>query len=299
MLDVVDLHKRFGPVQALCGMALQVRPGEIVGLIGHNGAGKSTLVEVVLGLIWADRGTVRLDGAEITRGARARIGVSPQELALYRAATVREHLRLFGGLAGLRGRRLPSRIDDVIGELGLGGVADRRAGLLSGGQQRRTQAACALIGDPTLLLLDEPTAGADPSTRQMLLKAVQRRAEAGAAVLYTTHYLPELVELGATVAVARAGRVVARGEQRELLAGLAGELRLRFDGRVPSPAGYDGRREGAELVIYAVDPGRLLPRLITELASSGAVPAAVEVRRPDLDDLYRALDAADARAEVA
>ena len=297
MLDVIDLHKRFGAVQALNGLTLTVDGGEIVGLIGHNGAGKSTLVEVILGLARADSGTVRLGGTKINRAARVQIGVSPQELALYRSATVREHLRLFGGLAGLRGPVLRCRIDGVIDELALDGVADRQAGLLSGGQQRRAQAACALIGEPALLLLDEPTAGADPSTRQMLLTAVRRRAAAGAAILYTTHYLPELVELGATVAVARAGRVVAHGTQRDLLAGLPGEIRLRFDDGVPdAPPGYAISRHENELRVTAPDPGALLPRLIADLAAGDALPSAVEVRKPDLDDLYRALDATAAVA---
>jgi len=152
-----------------------------------------------------------------------------------------------------------------------------------------------MVGEPALLLLDEPTAGADPSTRQMLLAAVRRRAVAGAAVLYTTHYLPELVDLGATVAVARAGRVVAHGAQRDLLAGLPGEIWLRFDDAVPDPpAGYAVSRSGNELRVTAPDPGTLLPRLVADLAATGALPAAVEVRKPDLDDLYRALDASPA-----
>jgi ABC-2 type transport system ATP-binding protein len=148
------------------------------------------------------------------RTVRRLIGVAPQERAVYQTVTVRENLRLFGGLAGLRGRGLDAAISRVLDELGP--VAGRRTGALSGGQRRRVQAATAMVGSPPLLLLDEPTAGADPGTRSALLAAVRTRAAAGAAVLYTTHYLPELAELDATLALVRGGAVIARGTQEEL-----------------------------------------------------------------------------------
>ncbi len=170
-----------------------------------------------------------VDARRAPRAARRLLGVAPQEQALYLTATVRDNLRLFGALAGLRRVALRRGIDAVADELRLTDVLDQRVGLLSGGQQRRTQAATALIADPPLLLLDEPTAGADPETRAALLAAIRARAAAGAAVLYTTHYLPELADLGATLAVARAGRVIARGTQDRLTRGLTGELRLRFE----------------------------------------------------------------------
>jgi ABC-2 type transport system ATP-binding protein len=129
---------------------------------------------------------------------------------------VRENLELFGGLAGLGGRGLDAAIARVLDELALGPVAGQQTGALSGGQRRRVQAATAMIGSPPLLLLDEPTAGADPETRSALLAAVRARAAAGTAVLYTTHYLPELAELDATLALARGGAVIARGTRAEL-----------------------------------------------------------------------------------
>src|SRR6201996_7934663 len=202
MLTAEGLMKRYGTRLALAGFDLTVAPGEIAGLIGPNGAGKTTFVEIVTGLVRPDAGRL--------------IGVAPQELALYQTVTVRENLRLFGGLAGLRGRGLDAAISRVLDELALGPVAGRRTGALSGGQRRRVQAATAMVGSPPLLLLDEPTAGADPETRSALLAAVRTRAAAGTAVLYTTHYLPELTELNATLALVRAGRVIARGTQEEL-----------------------------------------------------------------------------------
>ncbi|MGW2515743.1 ABC transporter ATP-binding protein [Streptomyces sp. NPDC001617] len=278
MLVAEELVKSYGRRRALDGFELAVAPGEIVGLIGHNGAGKTTFVEVVTGLVRPDMGRVRIgphDALRDGRSARRLLGVAPQELALYGGATVRENLRVFAGLAGLSGRRRDAEIARVLEELQLTEVGDRRAGVLSGGQRRRVQAATALIGSPPLLLLDEPTAGADPETRAALLATVKARAAAGAAVVYTTHYLPELVDLDATLALARAGRVIARGTQEELTRHLPGELRLTF----ADPA-------EPELRMPTADPGADLAALL----AAGRTPASVDVRRPSLDDLYRDLE---------
>jgi ABC-2 type transport system ATP-binding protein len=278
MLEAQGLVKRYGPHRALDGFDLTVQPGEIVGLIGHNGAGKTTFVEIVTGLVRPDAGRVRigpLDALRATRAARRLIGAAPQELALYGTLSVRENLRLFAGLAGLRGRRRDTQITRVLDELHLAAVADRPVGILSGGQRRRVQAATALVGSAPLLLLDEPTAGADPETRTALLAAVRARAEAGAAVVYTTHYLPELVDLDATLALARAGRIIARGSQHELTRHLPGELRVTFT----DPAEPDLRRP-------TTDPGADLAALL----ATGRTPASVDIRRPSLDDLYHSLE---------
>jgi ABC-2 type transport system ATP-binding protein len=215
VLQAEGLVKAYNGTRALDGFTLDVGAGEIVGLVGPNGAGKSTFVEVVTGLTRPDAGRLTIDGIDALaqpRRARQRVGVSPQETALYPAATVREHLRLFGGLAGLRRAALRAAIDEVAQAMALSAELDKPAGLLSGGQRRRTQAATALIARPAVLLLDEPTVGADPVTRGALLDVVRRYAHEGSGVVYTTHYLPELTDLGATVAFARDGRVVARGD---------------------------------------------------------------------------------------
>ncbi|MHC5907678.1 ABC transporter ATP-binding protein [Streptomyces sp. S6] len=277
MLTVTGLVKRYGPCRALDGFDLTVAPGEIVGLIGHNGAGKTTFVETVTGLTRPDEGRLRIGPYDSPRAARHLVGVAPQELALYGTLSARENVRLLAGLAGLRGHRRDAEIARVLDELRLTELADRPVGALSGGQRRRVQAATAMVGSPPLLLLDEPTAGADPETRTALLDAVKARAAAGAAVVYTTHYLPELVDLGATLALARAGRVIARGTQEELTRDLPGELRVTYaDPGEP------------ELRVPTQDPGADLAALL----AAGRTPASVDIRRPSLDDLYRSLEAA-------
>jgi ABC-2 type transport system ATP-binding protein len=293
MLRAEGLVKAYGRCRALDGFDLVVQPGEIAGLVGHNGAGKTTFVEIVTGLVRPDRGRVEIGGLNAlrdSRRARKLLGVAPQEQALYISATVRDNLRLFGALAGLRRDGLRRAIEDVAEELRLTDVLDQRAGLLSGGQRRRAQAATALIGTPRLLLLDEPTAGADPETRAALLAAVRRRADDGTAVVYTTHYLPELADLGATLAVARGGRVIARGSQRSLISDLPGELRLRFGdcgsaGSFPGDLAQRVRRVEDEVRITSADP----PADLAAMLSAGCAPTSVDVRKPDLDDLYRAL----------
>ncbi|WP_214324225.1 ABC transporter ATP-binding protein [Nonomuraea sediminis] len=264
MLEAIGLVKRYGQVTALDGFDLEVRPGEIAGLVGHNGAGKTTFFEIAARLISPDAGNIR------TKGGMA---VAPQQLALYPTLTVRETLQLFAGLAGLK-RKTP-KIEQTAEELRLTDVLDRRVSRLSGGQQRRTHAATALIADPDVLLLDEPTVGADPETRAALLSAVRRRADQGATVVYTTHYLPELTELGATIAVVRNGRVIARGTGADLLKGLPGEVRVTLDDR--------------ELAVTTNNPTATLAELLRDLDTPAR---GVDIRQPSLDDLYRELSRA-------
>ena len=272
MLVATNLVKRYGVVQALGGFDLTVARGEICGLIGHNGAGKTTFVEVATGLVRPDAGRVSIGGRPPSR-ARHLYGLAPQELALYLSASVRQNLALFGGLAGLRRRALRDAITDTAAALQLTDVLDRPVGLLSGGQRRRAQAATALVHRPPLLLLDEPTVGADPETRQALLELITCRAAEGAAVCYTTHYLPELVDLGASLAICSAGRVVARGSQEQLLAGLPGHLDLMY---------ASGRTEH----IATPDPAAELARLLER----GARPTSINIRTASLDDLYHSLE---------
>ncbi|MGC5015650.1 ABC transporter ATP-binding protein [Streptosporangium sp. DT93] len=277
MLVATDLVKRYGDIQALDGFTLSVAAGEIVGLLGHNGAGKTTFVEIVSNLVRPDGGKVTIDGKP-PAAVRGRIGVAPQHIALYPSATVREHLELYGRLSGLRGAALRSEIEDLAVVLRLTELMHRRAGKLSGGQQRRAQAATALVHRPGLLLLDEPTAGADLETRQAMLDVVKQRAGEGAAVVYTTHYLPELTELQATIAVARGGRVIARGSYEELARDLPGEVRVTLEGE-------------EEIKISTPDPAATL---IDLLHSTKRPISSVDVRNPSLDDLYRSLAVHDA-----
>jgi ABC-2 type transport system ATP-binding protein len=296
-LEARLLRKDFGPVQALNGFDLTVTAGEIVGLVGHNGAGKTTFARALAGLVDLDAGCARVAGIDVAarpQTARRLLGFAPQELALYPTATARENLLCFAGLYGVSRRDAQQRSQQLAEAMVLTDVLDRRVRDLSGGMQRRLQTATAMIHRPKVLLLDEPTVGADPITRQALLSVVRRAADDGAAVVYTTHYLPELDDLDATLAVADHGRVIARGQRAELLATLRGRAVLGFDGLAPriEVRRYQGASievEGSEVTVAARNPASVVAAIVSSGPEVAARLRSVEVHPPSLDDLYRHL----------
>lgn len=217
MLEVLDVHKAYGTNTVLEGATLKIATGEVTALLGVNGAGKSTLLSIVAGLTKPDRGRVLVNGRDShDPSTRRLLGVAPQTLGIYPTMTVRRNLTLFGRLAGCRGRKLRTRIERTAEAMGLEDLVERRAGELSGGQQRRLHTAMAMVGEPRLLLLDEPTVGADVASRARILKAVRRFAEQGCAICYTSHHLEEIEHLGANLAVLQGGRIVVAGTRHEL-----------------------------------------------------------------------------------
>ena len=221
MLEARDVHKSYGDVIALRGVSLAVSPGEIVALLGPNGAGKTTLISITAGLRRADSGTVTIgpaNAAPRSREARRLLGLAPQDLGIYPVLSVADNLGFFGRIAGLTGAELNRRIVEVAELFSLGGALERTAGNLSGGQKRRLHTAAALLHGPPLLILDEPTAGADPTMRSDLLGLVGELAAGGTAVCYSTHYLNEVESLGARVVIIDHGAVVAEGSAAELIA---------------------------------------------------------------------------------
>lgn len=295
MLAAHAVHKAFGRTPALAGFDLEVESGEIVGLVGHNGAGKSTFARAVAGLIEIDEGEIRIGGRAVTprRRAGADLGLAPQELALF-PTTARENLQYAGRLYGMRGDELNRRIAELAAVLDLEPVLDRHAGELSGGQRRRVHAAAAMLHRPRVLILDEPTVGADPITRELLLRSVRNLADEGCAVIYTTHYLPELDVLDATLAVAQTGRVLVRGTREELLASLPGRAVLRFDRptRLAVPADLaDAAADSSpqETTVTALDAAAVVARLLAANTEYTARLVSIDLSAPTLDDLYREL----------
>jgi ABC-2 type transport system ATP-binding protein len=219
-LIVENLSKRYGPLVALGGVDLQVAAGEIVALLGPNGAGKTTLVSIIAALLEPDEGRVLVNGVDPhlqPRKARCHLGFVPQETGVYPVLSVAENLRFFGSLGGLRGADLRRRIDEVAQALDLSSLLHRQAQALSGGEKRRLHTAMALTHGPCLLLLDEPTAGLDVQARAQLIEVVRGLAEAGSAILYSTHYLAEVEDLDASVAILDRGEIVARDSLRGLI----------------------------------------------------------------------------------
>ena len=302
MLRVRSLSKSYGDQHVLSDVSLDIAAGEICALLGPNGAGKTTFVSIVAGLRHPDSGSVEVGGIDAIahpRRARELLGLAPQELGLYPTANVRENLHVFGSLAGLRRRGLQTRIDQVAAALQLQPLLDRRAGLLSGGQKRRVHTAIALLHRPRLLLLDEPTVGADIETRAALLETVRGLAAEGAAVCYTTHYLGEIEALDATVVILEAGRVLVRGSISELTNSHAPPMvELRFDGPPPDVAvGLPAVRDGDVLRVETPEPAATAATLIAALGPHGTRLQSVELRRPGLESVYLALTGRRAPSE--
>lgn len=216
MLRVDGLVKRLGDRHVLNGIALSVLEGEVFGLLGANGAGKSTTVNVIAGLLTPDAGDVTIGDAPVTQTHRSRLGVAPQELAIYPTLTCEENLLFFAALYGLRGSRLRSRVHEAISQMELSTYRNARAETLSGGWKRRLNLAIALVHRPAVVLLDEPTAGLDPEARRLVWRQIQSLRGERTAVLLTTHALDEVEALCDRVAVLVRGRIAALGTLDQL-----------------------------------------------------------------------------------
>lgn len=295
MLIIRQLRKAYRDVLALDGIDLHIAPGEVLGLIGPNGAGKSTLASIVAGLTRADSGTVLVGDRDVTKdpaSARALVGFSGQELGLAQPLSTRENVSFHAALAGLRGRALRARVDETLVALRLDQLASRPVHALSGGEKRRVHTAMALVQRPPLLLLDEPTAGVDVETRNVLLQLVRSLADDGTSVCYTTHYLTEVETIADRVTMIDAGRVVASGPLHELLSSYGDAVvALEFDG--PPPVIRTELRhavEDATVRIFTPHPAIDLAHVVTELDAADQVRLrSVEVVRPSLEAIFIAL----------
>jgi ABC-2 type transport system ATP-binding protein len=270
-IQVSGLRKSYGRREVLHGISFAVENGEVFALLGPNGAGKTTTVEILEGYRKRDGGDVRVLGEDPQRAGssfRARIGIVLQSSAVYHLLTVREILELFAGYYPS-----PRRPDEVIELVGLGGSRDARVRTLSGGQLRRLDLALALVGDPELIFLDEPTTGFDPAARRQAWETIRGLRALGKSILLTTHYMEEAHRLADRLAILREGAIVATGSPRELLAGHAG-VEIRF------------RRNGREVVIDTDEPTRVLHELTAEALAAGSELEGLEVHRRSLEDVY-------------
>jgi ABC-2 type transport system ATP-binding protein len=292
VLEVASLAKSYGDVRALVDVELTVARGEVVGLLGPNGAGKTTLVSIVAGLRSPDAGTVLVDGIDVVKDpdrAQARIALAPQELGIYPTISARENLQFFAELAGFRARTARRRAEEVAESLSLTDKLDARAESLSGGQKRRLHAGMALVGTGDLLMLDEPTAGADVATRAQLLEVVRDRAAAGAAVVYSTHYLHEIEQLAANVAILDGGRIVVRGQCQELIASYGTSVvELAFDGTPPHDgAAFASAEVDGDVARFATStPDEVAAAAMKAAMADGLNVRRLEIIRPSLETVY-------------
>jgi ABC-2 type transport system ATP-binding protein len=270
-IRVRGLRKAYGEVVAVCGVDFDVQAGEVFGLLGPNGAGKTTTVEILEGYRDRDEGDVTVLGVDpwrADRRHRERVGVVLQHSELAAVLTVREVHRMFAGYYAR-----PRDVDEVIDLVGLTEKASARVKTLSGGQKRRLDLGVALVGDPELVFLDEPTTGFDPAARRTAWELVRSLRSLGKTIVLTTHYLDEAQQLADRVAVIRAGSIVRIGTPNELI-GVAPRVEIRY------------REAGSEIVVETDEPTRVLAELAGRAVAEGRELEALEVRRPTLEDIY-------------
>jgi ABC-2 type transport system ATP-binding protein len=299
LLSVSGLTKSYGRRRAVDAVSFQLQAGQTLGLIGPNGAGKSTTVAMLCGLLRPDSGTVQLDGITMDAGAaqaKRRIGLVPQDLALIENLSARENLRLFGALYGMRGAALAARSAEVLALVGLQERAGDKPATFSGGMKRRLNIAAALMHDPELLILDEPTVGVDPQSRNAIFDTLEQLKAAGRALIYTSHYMEEVERLADHIVIIDHGKVLADETPAALYRRLPAQaaLRIEFDGAAPA-ALLDGVRALAGVSAASADgalfevqlaSGADAAAVIAWLAGQGCRPLHFATARTKLEDIF-------------
>lgn len=309
MLAVQQLTKQYGDFTAVDDVSLESDTGRIFGLLGPNGAGKSTTINCISGLLSPTSGRISIDGHDVVRDgkkAKASLGIVPQELALYDDLPARENLRYWGKAYGMSGSALESRVDDVLDHIGL---ADRAKDLpkeFSGGMKRRLNFGCGIVHKPKVLLLDEPTVGVDPQSRQRLFDMVEAERDAGACVLYTTHYMEEAERLCDSLAIIDHGKIIAEGSVDELKAKLGARDVLQLNGHFPEGLGAAVAGSGigdldviteseASLTLTMTAASQHLSEIFAAISSGDGKVTETSLRSPNLETLFLLLTGKELR----
>ncbi|MDF1597681.1 MAG: ABC transporter ATP-binding protein [Acidimicrobiia bacterium] len=299
VLECSGIRKTFGDLVAVDGVGFHIAPGETYGLLGPNGAGKTTTISIIAGLLERDAGEVLVAGEVMdpqSTAAKRHVGLVPQDLAIYPDLDARENLRFFGKLYGMRGAELNQRVDEVLDIIELRDRAGDRSEEYSGGMKRRLNIGIGLLHRPTLLILDEPTVGVDPQSRNAILESVERLGEQGMAVLYTTHYMEEAERLCDRIGIIDHGTIRAEGTQQELvqLVGQRDRVRLVATGNLTAGAAVLGAltdvdesavtADGIDLIVRAAH--NRLPEILAAATSTGVSVAGVDVDTANLEALF-------------
>jgi len=299
-LMVRDVSKRFGDRVAVDGVSFKVHGGEIYGLLGPNGAGKTTLLSMIAGILEPDSGEISIDGLNaLNPRTRRRVGYCPQDPIVYDNLTGLENMMFYAGLHGLSGGHVKRRCRELLDQMGLGEYAGRRVKTYSGGMKKRLSFAITLIGDPEILLLDEPTTGMDPRIRRSVWESILRLKEEGKTIILATHYMEEADELSDRVAIMDLGKIVAEGSPEGLknrygpkavidveLSKPAIEPEAMIEKIKPYASG-DGVMYGdGKLRVHVDDPDIVSPRIVSELVRMGVGLKTLKITTPTLEDVF-------------
>lgn len=303
-IEVLDLHKSFGDIQAVRGVSFSVGQGEIFSLLGPNGAGKTTTISMLCCLLHPDSGDALIMGHSVCRdpmGVKAVLGVVPQDIALYEDLTARENLTFWGKMYGLRGSALTARVNEVLEVIGLADRAGGRVGKFSGGMKRRVNIAVALLHKPKVIYMDEPTVGIDPQSRRNILDNVVELKNQGMTVLYTTHYMEEAQELSDHIGIMDHGEMIASGTHAELVR-IVGEMdRIilsvsKINALSVSEALIQAWRtlpgvrqvtlENETVTLLVVDGHQVLPAIFEVASSRGVRITRADVLEPNLEAVF-------------
>ena len=299
LLNVRGLSKSYGERRAVDGVSFQVQSGQTVGLIGPNGAGKSTTVSMICALLRPDAGSVELDGVAIGAGVssvKRMIGFVPQDLALYEDLSARENLRLFAALYGIKGKQMTARCDEVLTLVNLLDRAGDKPATFSGGMKRRLNIAAALMHDPQLLILDEPTVGVDPQSRNAIFDTLEKLKAMGRSLIYTSHYMEEVERLADHIVIIDHGKVLADESPQALFRRLPSQAALRIDlaeappqamldgiALLPGVTGVSASAGGIDIELAA--SGDALP-VVAWLQGQGCRPLHFATARTKLEDIF-------------
>ncbi|MBB3130142.1 ABC-2 type transport system ATP-binding protein [Paenibacillus rhizosphaerae] len=302
VLDIRGLTKKFGEFVAVDNMSLTVREGEVFGFLGANGAGKSTTINMVSSLLRPSSGEIRILDRDITkqsRFAKLNLGIVPQDLAIYEDMTAYENVSFFAGLYGLRGTQLKERTEEALEFVGLCDKAKSLPKNFSGGMKRRLNIACAIAHKPKLIIMDEPTVGIDPQSRNYILTSVRNLNESGCTIIYTSHYMEEVEEICSRIAIVDHGKIIAEGTKEQLKSTITDvkDIRIEVKSALPAAAGALKAIPGVRTVLQEENMIRIhsdaavdnLNRILKQLLDDGMEIRSVEEQEPNLETVFLTL----------
>lgn len=302
LIQIEQVLKRYGNKISVDHLTLSIEQGEIFGLLGPNGAGKSTTIKVISGLLKADQGRIVIDGIEIGRSpleVKRRLGLVPQEIAIYEDLSARENVTFFGKLYGLRGAKLKERVQEALAFVGLTEKSKDRPSSFSGGMKRRLNIACAIVHEPKVLIMDEPTVGIDPQSRNHILECVKTLNRKGSTIIYTSHYMEEVAAISDRIGIMDHGRLIACGTQQELRQQIAHEEKLLITVKdVPEGVVEALKKmnsvskvhvDGKELEIYLRNSQVFLQDILFVLQQHNVLIESLTRSEPNLETLFLSL----------